>query len=82
MSLEDLNDKMIELSAVKGFYRPNDSEFEINEMYSEKIDAAIFAMESRINFCGITVGLPPPGRVHETNTKAKLPKVELPTFSG
>ena len=59
--LEELNDKMIELSVVKEFY--TDSEFEIqleiNEMYSEKIDGAIFAMESRINISGITVNILP-----------------------
>ena len=39
----------------------------------------LFLLWRLINFSGIAVL--PPGRVPETNTMAKLPKVKLPTFS-
>ena len=77
--LDELNDQITELAFTKDAY--SDSEFEaqleVNEMYFDKIDSAILKLNSLCNFSPA-----PSNPTQPQTTKAKLPKVELPKFSG
>ena len=54
-----------------------DAQLEINEMYNDKINSAIFAIEAFLKSMGND-----PTTSSVTLTKAKLPQVELPTYNG
>ena len=79
--LDELDDKIIALAIDKAVYTEEefDAHLEINELYSDKVNSAIFSLNSRTaaSSSGSTVS-------HDSSnvTKAKLPQVELPTFSG
>ena len=78
--LDKVDNEVIALAITREIYSDEvlAHQLEINEMYSDKITSAIISIEHVIKSRGDS----PPASGDSTVTKAKLPKVELPTFSG
>ena len=76
----DLENVFISLAIASDIYSESelDTLMEINEMYQDKIEAARIAIDSRL--ASLNVGLS--SITTADSTKAKLPKVDLPYFSG
>ena len=77
--LDELDGNVLSLAIEKDVYTEAemDAQFEINDLYTDKINSAIFAIEAFLKSTGND-----PTTSSVTLTKAKLPQVELPTYSG